>query len=120
MTWLRGEIGVLLQEDLSDSEFSSEQSTMSEQSASSPNTNTNLVAAQQNNLSTEGSNDPPSPSPVVNSENVEETLFLPVGCTPILAVLSLCYNWYKMGLLYPLFYNLQNQFRVLYSYLIDR
>jgi hypothetical protein len=51
----------------------------------------------------------------VDSQNMEESIFLPITCTPVFMILSLFYNFHKMGILYPLLYSISNYYSALYS-----
>lgn len=68
----------------------------------------------QDNSSTDSLYAEPSVSSVVN--NQDESFFVPILHTPILTVLSLLYNWHKMGVLFPLLYYFADCWRILYSY----
>ena len=61
----------------------------------------------------------PSANSQVDSQNIEESIFLPITCTPVFMILSLFYNFHKMGILYPLLYNLHNYYSALYCYVFE-
>jgi len=105
-----------------------ENSSTSETNIPAENSNSgNSSVTQQENTVTRGDGSDtdslyaePSPNSQVDSQNIEESILLPITCTPVFMILSLFYNFHKMGILYPLLYNLPNYYSALYCYVFEK